>query len=110
MTRIKLPIMDRLLQAGYLPVQRGHYVEWTRGNSDSVWFARKKIQASSNNSGSKIIRRLAGKPNIRLSDNLHGTQEVWYTDGYHGRSHYSHLVESLASAMSKLTGFFKSQK
>ena len=87
MTRIKLPIMDRLLQAGYRPVQQGRYVEWTRGNSDSVWFARKEIQASSNNLGSEIIRRLAGKPNIRLSDNLHGAQDVWYTDGYLGRSH-----------------------
>ena len=110
MTRIKLPIMDRLLQVGYLPVQRGRYVEWTRGNSDSVWFTRKEIQANSNSLGSEIIRRLAGKPDIQLSDNQHGTQDVWYTDGYRGRSHYSHLIESLNSAINRLAEFLKPQK
>jgi hypothetical protein len=110
MARIKLPVMDRLLKAGYLPVQRGRYVEWSRGNSDSVWFARKEIQASSNNLGSEIIRCLAGKPDIRLSDNQHGTQDVWYTDGYVGQSYYNYLVKSLNSAMNRLAGFLKPQK
>ena len=102
--------MDRLLKAGYLPVQRGRYVEWTRGNCDSVWFARQQIQASSNNEGSEIIRRLAGKPDIRLSDNQLGTQDLWYTDGFLGQSYYSRLIESLGSATNKLTGFIKPQK
>ena len=110
MTRIKLPIMDRLLQVGYLPVQRGRYVEWNRGNSDSVWFARREIQASSNSLGSEIIRRLAGKPDNRFSDNQYGLQDVWYTDGYLGRSCYSRLVESLNSAMNRLAGILKPQK
>jgi hypothetical protein len=102
--------MDRLLQAGYLPVQRGRYVEWTRGNCDSVWFARQKIQASSNNKGSEIIKRIAGKPDIQLAENQHGTQDVWYTDGCLGRSYYSRLVESFDSAMNRLAGFLKPQK
>jgi hypothetical protein len=102
--------MDRLLQVGYLPVQRGRYVEWKRGNSDSVWFARREIQASANSLGSEIIRRLAGKPDIRFSDNQYGLQDVWYTDGYPGRSCYSRLVESLNSAMNRLAEFLKPQK
>jgi len=102
--------MDRLLRAGYRPMQRGRYVEWTRGNCDSVWFNRREIQASSNNMGSEIIHRLAGKPDIRLSDNQQGTQDVWYTDGYPGRSYYSHLIKSLDSVMRRLTGFIKPQK
>jgi hypothetical protein len=107
MARMKLPIMDRLLQVGYLPVQRGRYVEWTRGNGDSVWFARKEIRASSSSLGSEIIGRLAGKPDIRLSDNQQGTQDVWYADDNPGRNYYSHLIESLDSAMNRLAGFLK---
>lgn len=110
MARIKVPIMDRLLKVGYLPVQRGRYVEWTRGDNDSVWFARRAIQASTNSLGSEIIRRLAGKPANRLSDNQQSIQDVWYTDGYLGRSYIKHLTESLGSAMSKLAGFLKRRK
>jgi hypothetical protein len=110
MARIKLPIMDRLLQVGYLPVQQGHYVEWTRGFSDSVWFARREIQASPNSLGSEIIRRLVGKPDICFSDNQHGTQDIWYTDGYLGRSYYSHLIKYLDSVMNRLAKFLKPQK
>ena len=102
--------MDRLIQVGYLPVQRGRYVEWTRGNCDSVWFARREIQSSSNNLGSEIIRRLAGNPDIPLADNQQGTQDIWYTDGYPGRSYYSRLIESLDSAMNRLVGFLKPRK
>jgi hypothetical protein len=85
MAEIKLPIMDKLIQAGYSPVRRGHHVKWTRGYRDNVWFAKRVIQANSNNKGSAIIRLIAGEPNGTVSKEPQGKQNVWYTDGYRGR-------------------------
>ncbi|MDC1286730.1 hypothetical protein N8198_02465 [Gammaproteobacteria bacterium] len=110
MARIKLPIMDRLVKAGYLPAQQGRYVKWSRSNCDYVWFGRKEIQASSNNQGAAIVKSLAGKPDNRLSDDQYGAQDVWYTDGYRGRRFCSHPLELFDAAIIKLTGFMKTRK
>ena len=107
MAEIKLPIMDRLIQAGYWPVHGKHHVKWTRGHSDNVWFAKQVIQASSNNKGSAIIRLIAGGPNGGVSTDPRGTQDVWYTDGYRGRGYCSNLVSILDAAVIRLFGYGK---
>ena len=110
MARIKLPIMDSLVKARYLPLQRGRYVKWSRGKRDNVWFARKEIQASANTQGAEIVRRLAGKPDTQLCDEEHGTQDVWYTDGYRGRRFCAHPIELIDAAIIRLTGLLKLRK
>jgi hypothetical protein len=110
MAEIKLPIMDRLIQAGYLPVHRGLHVRWTRGHYDNVWFAKQMIQANSNNKGSAIIKHIAGEPNGNVSTDPQGTQELWYTDGYRGRGHCNNLIGLLGAAVVGLFGFGKRRK
>ena len=102
--------MDRLVKAGYLPAQRGRYVKWSRGDQDHVWFGRKEIKASSNNQGAKIVQSLAGKPDTLFRDELHGTQDVWYTDGYRGRRFCAHPIELIDAAIIRLTGLLKLRK
>ena len=110
MAQVKLPIMDRLIQAGYLPVHRGPYVKWTKGHCDNVWFAKQVIQANSNNKGSAIIRLIAGEPYSSVSKGPQGTQEVWYTDGYRGRGYCSEIIGKLDAAVIRLFGFRKRRK
>jgi hypothetical protein len=110
MAQVKLPIMDRLIQAGYWPVRRGLYVKWTRGHSDNVWFAKQVIQANSNNKGSAIIRLIAGEPNDYVSKEPQGTQDVWYTDGYRGRGYCSDIIGKLDAVVIRLLGFRKRRK
>jgi len=105
MTEIKLPIMDRLIQAGYLPVHRGLCVKWTRGYYDNVWFAEQVIRANSNNKGSVIIRLIAGEPDVSASKELQSTQDVWYTDGYRGRRYNSNLISRLGAAVIRFFGY-----
>ena len=105
MAQVKLPIMDRLIQAGYLPVHGGPYVKWTRGHCDNVWFAKHVIQANSNNKGSAIIRLIAGEPNGSVSKDPQGTQEIWYTDGYRGQGCCSDIIGELDAAVMELFGF-----
>jgi hypothetical protein len=107
MAEIKLPIMDRLIQAGYLPVRRRLYVKWTRGHSDNVWFAKRAIQANSNNKGSAIIRLIAGEPHGSVSTDPRSTREVWYTDDYRGQGYCSNLVSLLGAAVTGLFGLRK---
>ncbi len=110
MAQVKLPIMDRLIQAGYWPVHRGLYVKWTRGRSDNVWFSKQVIQANSNNKGSAIIRLIAGEPYDSVSEDPQGTQDVWYTDGYRGPGYCSDIIGKLDAAVIRLFGFRKRRK
>jgi hypothetical protein len=68
MADIKLRIMDRLIQAGYLPEQQDSYVKWSRGRADCAWFAKHVIRTTINNEASAIIRRIAGAPNGSVSE------------------------------------------
>jgi len=104
MAEIRLPIMDRLVQAGYIPVKRGRYVRWSRGRYDNVWFTKQVIQANSNNKGSAIIKTIAGEPNGSDPEDRQGMQDVWYTDGYQGRESYSDLISLLKATVIRLVG------
>jgi len=107
MAKIKLPIMDRLIKAGYFPVHGRRHVKWTRGYRDNVWFAKQVIQANSNNQGSAIIRLIAGEPNGSAFKEPQGTQDVWYTDGYQFYGYCSKLIGKLGKATIELFGFRK---
>ena len=82
MADIKLRIMDRLIQAGYLPEQQDSYVKWSRGPADCAWFAKHVIRTTVNNEASAIIRRIAGAPNGSVSELQKGEFDSWYTDGH----------------------------
>jgi hypothetical protein len=86
MADIKVRIMDRLLQAGYLPVQQDSYVKWSKSYIDCAWFSEHTIQTTINNEASEIIRRIAGAPNGDASESQQGKIEAWYTDGYRRRA------------------------
>ena len=107
MAEIKLPIMDRLVQAGYFPVQRGRYVRWSRGRGDNVWFAKQVIHANSNHRGSAIVRAIAGEPDGSFSKGPQCTQDIWYTDGYRGQKYGNDLLSLLKAAVIRLAGFSK---
>jgi hypothetical protein len=104
MAEIRLPIMDRLVQAGYLPVKRGRYVRWSRGRYDNVWFTKQVIQANSNKTGSAIVRTIASEPDGSVPEDRQGMQDVWYTDGYQGRRSYSDLISLLKAMMIRFAG------
>lgn len=110
MAQIKLPIMDRLVQAGYIPVKRGRYVRWSRGRCDNVWFAKQVIHANSNNKGSTIVRTIAGEPNGNAPKDQQGIKDVWYTDGYRGQECYSDLISLLKASVIRLVGLCKHKK
>ena len=110
MAKIKLPIMDRLIKAGYFPVHGRRHVKWTRGYRDNVWFAKQVIQANSNNQGSAIIRLIAGEPNGNAPKDQQGIKDVWYTDGYRGQECYSDLINLLKASVIRLVGLCKHKK
>ena len=100
MADIKVRIMDRLLQAGYLPEQQKSYVKWSKSPTDCVWFAKHAIRTTINSEASEIIRRIAGAPNGDASESPNGKVEAWYTDGYKRRSTADSYGDSLLSSES----------
>ena len=81
MDDIKLGIMDRLVQAGYIQEHQTNYVKWSKGHSDCAWFAKHTIRTTINNEASAIIRSIAGAPNGSVPELQQGKFESWYTDG-----------------------------
>ena len=100
MADIKLRIMDRLIQAGYLPVQQNSYVKWSKSHTDCAWFSEHAIRTTINNEASAIIRRIAGAPNGDASESSQGKIEAWYTDGYRSRGTADNYGDSLLSSES----------
>lgn len=94
MADIKLIIMDKLIQAGYLPEHQDCYVKWSKGRGDCAWFSKQVIRATINNEASAIIRRIAGTPNGSVSEAQQGNYDSWYTDGYLGRGTAAIFQES----------------
>ncbi len=82
MDDIKFMIMDRLVQAGYLPEQQNSYVMWSKGRSNCAYLSKHIIRTTINSEASAIIRRVAGPPNGSASEVQQDKFESWYTDGY----------------------------